>query len=166
MLNVGLTGGVGSGKSTVAAMLAVRGAGVVDADVIAHELTQAGGAAINSLRASFGAAAIAPDGSLDRARMRSIVFADPAARKQLEAVLHPLIRTAMRERAASYAGSGSRYLIFVVPLLIESGRWREYTDRVLTIDCSVATQIARVRRRTALSAGDARSIIATQATRA
>ena len=166
MLNVGLTGGVGSGKSTIAAMLSARGAGVVDADLIAHELTRAGGAAIEPLQASFGASAIAADGSLDRDRMRSIAFADPVARKRLEAVLHPLIRAAMRERATSCAAAGSSYVVFVVPLLIESGRPREYTNRLLIIDCALTTQIARVCKRSSLSEGDVRSIIAAQASRA
>lgn len=165
MFSVGLTGGVGSGKSTVAAMLSNHGAGVVDADAISHQLTQPGGAAIAALRASFGAAAIAADGSLDRAHMRARVFSDTAARAQLEAVLHPLIRAAMRERAAEQTKGGSPYVVFVVPLLVESGSWRATTHRVLLVDCSEATQLARVRARPGLSSTIARRIIDAQATR-
>lgn len=164
MFCVGLTGGVGSGKSTIAAMLSGRGAGVVDADVISHELTQAGGVAIKPLCAAFGERAIAADGSLDRAHMRNLVFSDPTARRQLEALLHPMIRLAMRERAAAVAG-GSPYVVFVVPLLVESGNWRGNVDRVLLVDCSEATQIARVCARTAIDEATARAIISSQASR-
>lgn len=165
MFSVGLTGGVGSGKSTVAAMLAHHGAGVVDADAISHQLTQPGGAAIAALRASFGAEAIAADGSLDRARMRTRVFSDPAARAQLEAVLHPLIRTAMGEHAAEQIKDGSPYVVFVIPLLAESGSRRATMHRVLLVDCSKAIQLARVRSRPGVSPTIARKIIDAQATR-
>ncbi|MBC8118700.1 MAG: dephospho-CoA kinase [Burkholderiaceae bacterium] len=162
---VGLTGGVGSGKSTVASMLARYGAGVVDADAISHQLTQPGGAAIAALRAAFGAQAIAPDGSLDRAHMRARVFSDTAVRAQLESLLHPMIREAMRERAAEQTRCGSPYVVFVVPLLVETGSWRETKQRVLLVDCSDATQLARVQARPGVSAALARKIIDAQATR-
>lgn len=164
MFSVGLTGGVGSGKSTIAAILARLGAGIVDADGISHELTEAGGAAIEPLRTAFGAEAIAPDGSLDRTRMRRRVFSDPAVRAQLEALLHPMIRDAMRERAAAIAGGGCPYVVFVVPLLVETGNWRSQVDRVLLIDCTEATQIERVVAR-AIDEEAARAIIASQASR-
>ncbi|HYM48081.1 MAG TPA: dephospho-CoA kinase [Burkholderiaceae bacterium] len=165
MFSVGLTGGVGSGKSTIAAMLSARGAGIIDADAISHELTQAGAAAIEPLRARFGAEAIAADGSLDRARMRARVFFDQAARTQLEALLHPMIRAAMRERAARLVAAGRPYVAFVVPLLVETGNWRSIVDRVLLVDCSEATQIARVCTRAGMSEQTARQIISVQASR-
>ena len=162
---VGLTGGVGSGKSTIATMLSKRGAGLVDADAIAHQLTGAGGAAMTKLRESFGAEAIAPDGSLDRARMRVRVFSDDAARAQLESLLHPLIRAAMRERAAMLIDGGSPYVVHVVPLLVETANWRAYADRLLLVDCSATTQLARVCARTGIDEATARRIVAAQATR-
>ncbi len=163
--SVGLTGGVGSGKSTIATMLSKRGAGLVDADAIAHQLTSAGGAAMAKLRESFGAEAIAPDGSLDRARMRARVFSDAAARAQLESLLHPMIRAAMRERAAMLINGGSHYVVHVVPLLVETANWRAYADRLLLVDCSAATQLARVCARTGIDEATARRIMGAQATR-
>ena len=163
--SVGLTGGVGSGKSTIATMLSKRGAAVVDADAIAHQLTSAGGAAIPMLRDSFGTEAIAPDGSLDRTRMRARVFSDSVARARLESLLHPMIRTAMRELAAMLIDGGSLYVVHVVPLLVETGNWRAYADRLLLVDCSEATQLARVCARTGIDEATARKIVAAQATR-
>ncbi|HVE90616.1 MAG TPA: dephospho-CoA kinase [Burkholderiaceae bacterium] len=162
---VGLTGGVGSGKSTIAAMLSKRGAGLVDADAIAHELTSPGGVAINALRESFGPDAIGADGSLDRARMRARVFSDTAARNQLESLLHPMITAMMRERGAKLVADGSLYAVFVVPLLVERGNWHGYVDRILLIDCSEATQMARVCTRAGIDTSTARKIIASQASR-
>lgn len=146
-------------------MLSARGAGIVDADVISHELTQRGGAAIEPLRARFGADAISADGSLDRDRMRERAFSDVDARKQLEALLHPMIRTAMRERAAALSAASHSYLVFVIPLLVESGASRNYIDRLLLVDCSETTQIARVCARSAIGEDAARAIIAAQASR-
>jgi dephospho-CoA kinase len=165
-LSVGLTGGVGSGKSTVAAMLRQLGAGIVDADELAHSLTGPGGAAIEPLRARFGETAIAADGALDRAWMRAIAFADRAARKDLEGILHPMIRSLARERGAMLAAAGRPYVVYVIPLLVESGNWRDRLHRVLVVDCSEATQIARVTARPGIDEGAARSIIAAQTTRA
>lgn len=165
VFSVGLTGGVGSGKSTIASMLSARGAGVVDADAISYELTQAGGAAIEPLRVSFSEHAIAPDGSLDRDRMRAVAFSDPAARTRLEALLHPLIRNGMRERTAALAADGCPYILLVVPLLVESGTWRASVDRVLLIDCSEATQINRVCARPGMDESAARQIMQAQASR-
>ena len=164
--SVGLTGGVGSGKSTVGSMLGRRGAAIVDADAIAHELTQAGGAAIDALRAAFGEAAIAADGSLDRWWMRARAFADPRARARLEAILHPLIRAASNRRAEELTAAGSPYVVFVIPLLVESGDARGRFDRILVVDCSEATQVARVSLRPGIDANVARAILAAQATRA
>ena len=163
--SVGLTGGVGSGKSTIAAMLTACGAAIIDADAIAHRLTDTGGAAIEAVRESFGTEAIAADGSLDRARMRARVFSDSAALRRLESLLHPMIRAVMRERGAELIAGGSPYVVYVVPLLVETGNWRGNVDRVLLIDCSEATQMARVCARSGLDEKMARKIIASQATR-
>lgn len=164
--SVGLTGGVGSGKSTIGGMLSRHGAGIVDADAIAHELTQPGGAAIDKLRTVFGEAAIATDGSLDRSWMRERAFADPGARARLEAILHPLIRAASNRRAEELTTAGSPYVVFVIPLLVESGDARGRFGRILVVDCSEATQIARVCLRPGIDTNIARAILAAQATRA
>lgn len=160
---VGLTGGIGSGKSAVADLLAEMGAAVLDADRVSHELTAPGGGAIEPLRAAFGDAMITAQGALDRARMRAAVFADPALRLQLESILHPRVGEVLRERAASVKGS---YLVLVVPLLVEGlARWRDYVDRIAVVDCPESLQIERVMRRSGLSAEEVRAIMATQATR-
>lgn len=163
--SVGLTGGVGSGKSTIAGMLLRQGAGIVDADAIAHEMTQPGGVAIDGIRRAFGDASIAADGSLDRVWMRARAFADPSARRALEAVLHPLIRAESNRRAEEQAATGSPYVAFVIPLLVESGDARGRFDRILVVDCTEATQIARVCARPGIDAAVARGILAAQATR-
>lgn len=160
---VGLTGGIGCGKSTVADLFAARGAGIVDTDVLAHELTAPGGAAMPALVQEFGADFATPDGALDRTRMRNLVFADPGARARLEGILHPMIRTATLDAALAVGGA---YVIFVVPLLIESGTWRSRVQRVLAIDCLEATQIARVMARNGLPEAQVKAIMAAQASRA
>ncbi len=162
-LRIGLTGGIGSGKSTVARCLVELGAGLVDTDAIARELTLPGGAAIEPLRAEFGAAAIAADGSLDRTHMRQLAFADRAARQRLEAILHPLIGAEAERRAALLQVPA---IVFDVPLLVESGRWRARVDRVLVIDCNEATQVRRVVARSGWTPEAVESVIAQQATRA
>jgi dephospho-CoA kinase len=161
--SVGLTGGIGCGKSTVADLFAALGATIVDTDVIAHALTAPQGAAMPAIVAEFGPDFAQPDGALDRARMRTLVFSDATARARLEAILHPRIRTATE--AAGQAATGA-YVIYVVPLLIESGSWRDRVTRVLAIDCSEDTQVARVMQRSHLSADEVRAIMATQVTRA
>lgn len=160
---VGLTGGIGCGKSTVADLFAARGAGIVDTDVLAHQLTAPGGAAMPALVQEFGANFATPDGALDRTRMRDLVFADPGARARLEGILHPMIRAATLDAAMSVAGA---YVIFVVPLLVESGTWRSRVQRVLAIDCQEATQIARVMARNGLPEAQVKAIMAAQASRA
>jgi dephospho-CoA kinase len=160
---VGLTGGIGSGKSEVARLFAERGAAVVDTDVIAHELTAAGGSAIGPIRAAFGAAVIGPDGALERAAMRRLAFSDPAARGTLESILHPLIR---RESDARVARASGPYVVLVVPLLVESGVDRRRYQRVLVVDAPEAEQLARVAARSALEASEVRAIMAAQAARA
>jgi len=161
--SVGLTGGIGCGKSTVADLFAALGATIVDTDVIAHALTAPQGAAMPAIVAEFGPDFAQPDGALDRARMRTLVFSDATARARLEAILHPRIRAATE--AAGKAATGA-YVIYVVPLLIESGSWRERVTRVLAIDCSEDTQVARVMQRSHLSADEVRAIMTTQVTRA
>lgn len=163
-LQVGLTGGIGSGKSLVAGLLADLGAAIVDTDAIAHRLTEAGGTAIAAIAAAFGAYFIDHRGALDRARMRERVFDDPAAKASLERILHPLIRAAAEREAA--AAQAAPYLVFAVPLLVESGDWRERVDRVLLVDCPVTLQIERVVRTRALARAQAESIVAQQASRA
>ncbi|MBV8665992.1 MAG: dephospho-CoA kinase [Burkholderiaceae bacterium] len=161
--SVGLTGGIGSGKSTVADLFAARGAAIIDTDLIAHQLTAPGGAAMTAIRAQFGADFVQPNGAMDRARMRELVFADPAAKGRLEAILHPLIRS---ETEAAAQAAGGAYLVFVVPLLVESGSWKQRVNRVLVVDCPEETQVQRVRQRNALAEDQVRAIMASQASRA
>jgi len=161
-LRVGLTGGIGSGKSTVAALLAQLGATVIDTDAIARQITQPGGAAVASIRETSGADLIAPSGGMDRERMRALAFADLPTRRRLESILHPLI-SAEAERQA--AASTARILVFDIPLLVESKEWRARLDRILVIDCSEATQIARVTQRSGWAADAVRAVIAQQASR-
>ena len=160
---VGLTGGIGSGKSMVAALFAERGAALVDADQVAHELTAPGGAALPALRAEFGDGVLQADGSLDRQAMRRIVFSDPAAKARLEAILHPMIRAACDARCA--AAREAPYVVLVVPLLVESGVYADRIDRLLVVDCPEALQVQRVMARSGLSADEIRRIMSTQATR-
>ena len=163
VFSVGLTGGIGSGKSLVAELFAERGAAIVDTDLIAHQLTAPQGAAMAGIRAAFGAGFLTPDGAMDRQKMRQRVFADPLAKRQLEAILHPLIQQECERAAATTAGA---YLMFVVPLLVESGRWRQRVARVLVVDCLEALQVARVMRRNGMSEAQVRAIMATQVPRA
>ncbi|VCU70038.1 Dephospho-CoA kinase [Pigmentiphaga humi] len=162
-LRIGLTGGIGSGKSAVADLLAAQGAAVIDSDAIAHALTAPGGLAIEPLRQAFGPEMIGPDGAMDRARMRELVFADQAAKARLEALIHPLIGQEVEREANRRAGC---YQVFVVPLLVESGRWADRVDRVCVVDCDEATQAARVQRRSGLTADMVARIMRAQATRA
>ena len=161
--SVGLTGGIGSGKTTVANLFAERGAAVIDTDQIAHQLTIAGGAAIPAIRAQFGVDFITADGAMDRAKMRGHVFADSAAKQHLEAILHPLIRTETERAAVQARGA---YLMFVVPLLVESGSWRNRVSRILVVDCPEQLQLARVMNRNGLSQQQVQAIMAAQVTRA
>lgn len=164
-LRIGLTGGIGSGKSTVAALLQGLGATLVDTDAIARELTVPGGAALPALVKHFGHACLSPDGALDRAWMRERAFTDPEARGALEAVLHPLIGVEAQRRASAEGGMAAA-VVFDVPLLVESGRWRAQVDGVLVVDCSNARQIERVQRRSGWSREAVERVIAQQASRA
>ncbi|MDQ7989689.1 MAG: dephospho-CoA kinase [Candidatus Dactylopiibacterium sp.] len=160
---VGLTGGIGSGKSTVAALFAAHGAGIVDADEIAHALSAPGGRAMPAIAAAFGAAVVSADGALDRAAMRRRVFGSAAERQRLEAILHPLIR---EDCAAALAALRTPYALLVVPLLVETAHYLPWCRRVLVVDCTPETQLARVMLRSKLSREDALRIIASQADRA
>jgi dephospho-CoA kinase len=163
-LRIGLTGGIGSGKSTAARHLAALGAQVVDTDAIARALTAPGGAALPAIAAAFGDAMIGADGAMDRARMRELVFARPEERRRLEAILHPMIGEATR--AAAAAAAPGQCVVFDVPLLAESAAWRARVDRVLVIDCTPATQVARVVARSGWTPEAVERAIAQQASRA
>jgi dephospho-CoA kinase len=163
VLRIGLTGGIGSGKSTVAALLQQQGAAVVDTDAIARQLTLRGGAAIEPIRAAFGAEFIGAEGALDRAAMRALAFSDPSAKRRLEAILHPLISTETERQAKRAQAAGA--IVFDVPLLVESGRWRARVDKVLVVDCQEATQLRRVVARSGWAAADVQAVIAQQASR-
>lgn len=164
-VRVGLTGGIGSGKSTVLAMLAQLGATPVDADAISRRTTAAGGAAIAEVARVFGADFITPEGALHRERMREHTFANREARKQLEAIIHPLVGAESERQVEAAVAAGAKCIVFDIPLLVESGRWRRQVDRVLVVDCSEATQVARVMQRSGLAEAAVRAIIAAQATR-
>ncbi|MCL2875942.1 MAG: dephospho-CoA kinase [Betaproteobacteria bacterium] len=161
-LKIGLTGGLGSGKSTVAARFARHGIEIVDTDAIARELAAPGGIAISALRAAFGESVIAADGGLNRSQMRELVFADPAARARLEGILHPLIGAESLRRSAA---ARSPYVVLDIPLLVETGRWRERCDRVCVVDCSRALQIVRAAARDGHSRNGIEAILAVQASR-
>ncbi|HUJ87065.1 MAG TPA: dephospho-CoA kinase [Burkholderiales bacterium] len=157
---IGLTGGIGSGKSAAADEFARLGATVVDTDAIAHELTRAGGAAISGIRNLFGDDYIDASGAMDRRKIRELVFEDPVARQRLEALLHPLIREESQRRIAAATGP---YAVHVVPLLIESPDYRRRVDRVLVIECADELRFARVRSRSGLAEDEVRRIIEAQA---
>jgi dephospho-CoA kinase len=162
---VGLTGGIGSGKSAVADCFARLGAAIVDTDAIAHELTGPGGAAMAAIRGAFGEAVIADDGSLDRVAMRRRVFSDAGERQRLEAILHPMIRAESDRRCHKALADGAPYVVLVVPLLVESGSYRDRVGRIAVVDCDDETRIARVQARSRLSRDEVERIIATQASR-
>lgn len=162
-MRIGLTGGIGSGKSTVAQFLREAGATIIDTDAIARSLSAPGGAAIPALREAFGPAAIDASGALDRAYMRELAFRDTQVRKQLEAILHPLI-SAQTEQEAQAATTP--VVVFDVPLLVESGTWRQRVDRVLVVDCEEQTQIERVMKRSGWTREAVQSVLDQQASRA
>ena len=161
-LRIGLTGGIGSGKSTVATMLVVCGALLVDTDAIAHALTAPGGAALPALARSFGPRIIGADGAMDRAHMRALAFGDESARRRLEAILHPMIGDEAQRQAGLAEG---RPVIFDVPLLTASSAWRQRVERVLVVDCQEDTQIQRVMQRSGWSAEQVQRVIAQQTPR-
>jgi dephospho-CoA kinase len=165
-MRMGLTGGIGSGKSTVLQMLAGLGAAVIDADAISRATTAAGGAAIPAIAQRFGADFVQADGALDRNRMREHAYADPLARKALEEIIHPLVGRESARQVQAALDAGARCVVFDIPLLVESGRWRAEVDEVLVIDCSPQTQVDRVVARSALKPEEVRAIIGAQAPRA
>ena len=160
--SIGLTGGIGSGKTTVAELFAERGITIIDTDAVARELTVPGGNAIDAIRTEFGADTIAADGGMNRAKVRELVFSDPTAMARLEGILHPLIRQEC-ERQASEAISP--YVIFDVPLLLGSPHWQQRVQRILVVDCAEETQIRRVIARSGLAEEQIRAIMTTQSTR-
>lgn len=166
MLRIGLTGGIGSGKSTVAQALVACGAALVDADAIARQVTLPGGGAISELAREFGQQAITAQGAMDRDWMRQLVFSDPSARQRLEAIIHPLVSQESSRQFSAAVAAGRNCVVFDVPLLVESGRWRQQLDRVLVVDCTEATQIARVMARNGWTREVVQSIMAGQASRA
>ena len=165
-LRLGLTGGIGSGTSTVASILARAGAAVMDADAISRSLTQPGGRAIPAILAEFGETLISPDGAMDREAMRALVFSNPSSKRQLEAIVHPLVGQVLQEQSHAAVAAGHACLVYDVPLLVESGdRWRRQVDWVCVVDCEVETQIQRVMARNQLGRADIERIISQQASR-
>jgi dephospho-CoA kinase len=165
-LRLGLTGGIGSGKSTVASFMASAGAAVMDADAISRALTLPGGRAIPAILAEFGEQLIAPDGAMNRDAMRALVFSNPESKRQLEAIIHPLVGQVLQEESIAATAAGHACLVYDVPLLVESGeRWRRQVDWVCVVDCDVETQIQRVMSRSQLGRAEIERIISQQASR-
>jgi dephospho-CoA kinase len=163
MFTVGLTGGIGSGKTTVAECFAAQGVPVIDTDLVARELTAPGTVALDEIRANFGEAVMRTDGELDRAALRRRVFSDAVARRQLELILHPRIRQAVEQSLARLVAS---YVLIVIPLLVETGGYRDMLNRVLLVDCPEEVQIARVMARSGLTRDEVVAILNAQAGRA
>ena len=162
---IGLTGGIGSGKTAVSDMLGELGAGIIDTDLISHQITAPGGKAIPLIAKAFGADFIDPQGALIRSKMRTVVFEDPSARKALEQITHPLIQEETSKQALKLAKSGVPYLVFVVPLLIESGSWVKLIDYLVVVDCSEETQIQRVMHRNNMTRSDVENVLKAQTSR-
>ena len=165
IVRIGLTGGIGSGKSTVARVLTKCGAAVIDADAISRQLTAPGGLAIPAIASQFGNQFVTAEGAMNRDMMRQLAFDDPVSRHRLESIIHPLVRDEILAQTGRAIAAGRTCLVFDIPLLVESGRWRQEVDRVLVIDCSEATQIDRVTARNSFSREAVQKIIAGQATR-
>lgn len=163
---VGLTGGIGSGKSAVEKLFSDRGVPVIDTDVIAHELTGINGAAMPAIATAFGTAVLSPDGALDRFAMRRFAFADADVRQRLEGILHPMIRHEALARCQQALSAHSPYVILSVPLLVESGNYRQIVQQVLVVDCEETVQIKRVMARSGLTVEEVRRIMSVQASRA
>jgi dephospho-CoA kinase len=165
-VRVGLTGGIGSGKSTVLSMLVEFGAAAIDADAISRATTSAGGAAIPRIAQQFGAEFITAEGALDRVKICERAYAQPEARRELEQIIHPLVGEEIARQVDVALAAGARCIVFDIPLLVESGRWRRQVDRVLVVDCEPETQVTRVTARSGLTPQEVRAIIAAQAPRA
>ena len=164
-VRLGLTGGIGSGKSTVATLLAKQGACVIDADAISKTATAAGGAAMALLEATFGLAMLTADGALDRDKMRQFIYADATAKKRLENIVHPVVGQVIARQAEQAERAGAPCIVFDIPLLVESKHWRQSLHRILVIDCLEQTQVSRVTARNGFSAAEIEKIVAAQATR-
>lgn len=165
MLRLGLTGGIGSGKTTVASFFQAHGATVIDADAISRQVTAPGGMAITPIREQLGAHFITSQGALDRVRMRQASFSDARTRARLEAIIHPLVARETARLEGEANANGARCIVFDVPLLVESGRWRQRVDQVIVVDCPHEVQIERVMARSALARDEVCHIIASQAPR-
>lgn len=162
---IGLTGGIGSGKSTFGALLQKRGAALVDSDQIARQVTGPGGAAIAAIAQRFGPEFVDDTGALDRGRMRELAYSAPDARTALEAIVHPLVSLHSSQQAQAAEDAGTRVIVFDVPLLVESGRWVQRLDKVIVIDCPPAVQIQRVMSRSGLNQSTVEAILAAQSPR-
>ena len=164
-LKIGLTGGIGSGKSTVAKRLQQLGFSIIDADAISRSMTQAHGAAMDAIQKTFGAEMLTPEGALNRDRMRDLIFANPQAKKQLESIIHPLVAQEIAAQEKQAVERGAMCVVYDIPLLVESQKWQDYVDQIWVVDCSAATQIARVCARNGLTAAEVERIIAAQSPR-
>jgi len=162
---IGLTGGIGSGKSTFGAMLAARGFALIDADAVSRELTGVGGLAIAMIREAFGDSSIALDGSMDRNQMRTLVFSQPEAKARLEAILHPLVRASIAEKITAIKDKGEPLAILDIPLLVESPQWQGQLDGIIVVDCSEARQLSRVMARNGWTQAQTQAVMAAQASR-
>jgi dephospho-CoA kinase len=162
---IGLTGGIGSGKSTFGAMLSARGFTLIDADAVSRELTGVGGLAIAKVREAFGDSSIALDGSMDRDQMRTLVFSQPEAKARLEAILHPLIRASIAEKLTAIKDRGEPLAILDIPLLVESSQWQRQLDGIIVVDCSEARQLSRVMARNGWTQAQTKAVMAAQASR-
>ena len=162
---IGLTGGIGSGKSTFGAMLSARGFALIDADAVSKELTGVGGLAIAKVREAFGDSSIALDGSMDRNQMRTLVFSQPEAKARLETILHPLIRASIAEKLTAIQDKGEPLAILDIPLLVESSQWPGQLDGIIVVDCSEARQLSRVMARNGWTQAQTQAVIASQASR-
>ena len=162
---IGLTGGIGSGKSTFGSLLVDRGFAYIDADAISRQLTGVNGAALSQIRQVFGEDFIAPDGSMDRNKMRALIFAQPQAKAQLQDILHPLVRSTMAEQEAQLMSAGKPWVVLDIPLLVESAAWHQQLDGVLVVDCSEDRQIARVMARNGWTREEVQAVMSAQASR-
>ena len=162
---IGLTGGIGSGKSTFGAMLAARGFALIDADAVSRELTGVGGLAIAKVREAFGDSSIALDGSMDRNQMRTLVFSQPEAKARLEAILHPLVRASIAEKITVIKDKGEPLAVLDIPLLVESPQWQGQLDGIIVVDCSEARQLSRVMARNGWTQAQTQAVMAAQASR-
>ena len=164
-VRIGLTGGIGSGKSTVSAQLGQMGATRVDADAVSRSVTGSNGSAIPALTTAFGSSILSSNGALDRAQMRRLIYSNPASKIQLEAIVHPLVRTEIQRQSILAETNGARCIVFDIPLLLETAYWRRMLHRILVIDCTEETQISRVVQRDGLSAEQVQRVVLAQVSR-